>query len=455
MHILSMDRDHQGLGGCDPLINPVFLPKGYMENFKIECPCQFLMITRNPNSKDNLDLSVKKSSSISELYMYISKLVCTRILNLRMSEILPCLSYSSSTFESTVSTSRHPNLSLLFEALRHLNAVSVQVYPVGQKQLHIRDSSTSVCKEETQSFSIHHTRGKPNNIFLEEVKTSLKWSGKDDKYTVKKDFVSKINGTKLKKCIPQTIKYEENAVAKNDRMFPKYCRFPRKRNVFQVWQKGILFFIFLFLLLQVVNPQPILSCPETKDTVNYVRSCPLSLSELEQARRLKNCSSFPQNCTSSRLFLYHCLPNHYLNSFVEVCSVAVDIIYGHCAEYNEGGGVIQENYQTDCTKFPKPCPIESYSSVDTYKYADCFNITPKEIPHTTDISRGEEPVPKNITEFPTNNDSNSNFELQRDLAITFGVVLPLLSLILIMLTYVWIDRKKNTSKEGLPLCQDD
>ncbi|XP_061195625.1 uncharacterized protein LOC133203844 isoform X2 [Saccostrea echinata] len=142
------------------------------------------------------------------------------------------------------------------------------------------------------------------------------------------------------------------------------------------------------------------------------------MSELEQASRLKNCSSFSQNCTTSDLFIYHCLPNHYLNKFVEVCGVAVDIIYGHCAEYNEGGGVIQENYQTDCTKFSKPCPIESYSSVDTYKYVDCFNITPTKIPDTTENNERKEHGSKNITESPTSNDSSPDSEhvLRRQIA---------------------------------------
>ncbi|XP_061195626.1 uncharacterized protein LOC133203844 isoform X3 [Saccostrea echinata] len=172
------------------------------------------------------------------------------------------------------------------------------------------------------------------------------------------------------------------------------------------------------------------------------------MSELEQASRLKNCSSFSQNCTTSDLFIYHCLPNHYLNKFVEVCGVAVDIIYGHCAEYNEGGGVIQENYQTDCTKFSKPCPIESYSSVDTYKYVDCFNITPTKIPDTTENNERKEHGSKNITESPTSNDSSPDSEhvLRRALAIAFGVILPLLSLTVIILRYVLVNRKMNKDR---------
>ncbi|XP_062589163.1 uncharacterized protein LOC134250842 isoform X1 [Saccostrea cucullata] len=410
-----------------------FKPKLCLDLIKIKCPFPVL---RRCISKYILDFSIKQYHVVSSDFDD-DILECPRIFHLWKTDIFLCLTCPSST--TTCSTG------VLSEVFICAFALNVQEYTLWLKQLlllHVLgDYFSAVYKEQKKtilkSFAIHHTTRTPDHVtcFIEDLnklKTTVKWNerdgGESDKYTKEKICVCKSDGAKLRKYLPQST-FSEG-----------------KRNVFGCWKIGITF-LLLVLLFQVVSTQLILSCPETKDTVKYVSSCPLNMADVDQASRAKNCSSFPQNCTSLDLFKYHCLPNHYLDKFVEVCGVAVDIIYGHCAEYNEGGGVIQENYQTDCTKFSKPCPIESYSSVDTYKYADCFNITTKEIPSTTEKNGRDEPAPQNNTESPKNNDPNSNFHSSmRVLAIILGIVSPLFSLSLIIFICCRIHQKTNAKK---------
>lgn len=206
------------------------------------------------------------------------------------------------------------------------------------------------------------------------------------------------------------------------------------------YRNAVLLIIYLFLYRKSYDAQLLLSCPETKETVNYVQTCPHTTHELEAAVKLKNCSSFVQNCTTPDAFVYHCLPNHYLDKLVEVCAITVYIINGYCAEYNEKGGVIQENFDVDCKQFSKPCP-RSYLSVNSYKYVNCYNISTEKFEQSTNTG---------VTELPLHNKSTtpsstvgSGHHTYIIFGICFGVYLCiLLSISLMIAIRRWLSRRR-------------
>lgn len=138
-------------------------------------------------------------------------------------------------------------------------------------------------------------------------------------------------------------------------------------------------------------------CQEAVASVALVGSCPTSEIEWDTAARRKNCSSVSsyQNCSTVEKFQYHCVINGYRNETLEVCAPSriifgVSIIYffytylfqsfkicsffqnmkfssnlvllnvkfvrfvGHCVEFNQLGGVIQDQWSSPCNDiFPK------------------------------------------------------------------------------------------------------
>ncbi|XP_062573309.1 uncharacterized protein LOC134235198 [Saccostrea cucullata] len=114
-------------------------------------------------------------------------------------------------------------------------------------------------------------------------------------------------------------------------------------------------------------------CEASISSADVVEYCPENERDWNQAALRKNCSSLSQDCSTSSL-VYHCVPNHFLNVTIEVCAVPKFIVNGRCTEYNEGGGVIQANQNTDCGVFTEnTCPLR-YKSTDTYKYRDCYQL---------------------------------------------------------------------------------
>uniref|UniRef100_A0A8W8JLP3 Uncharacterized protein n=1 Tax=Magallana gigas TaxID=29159 RepID=A0A8W8JLP3_MAGGI len=90
--------------------------------------------------------------------------------------------------------------------------------------------------------------------------------------------------------------------------------------------------------------------------------CPTNAKEWTIAARNKNCDSIQQSCskrTASNnqryVFQYHCVINVWRNATLEVCALNRTILE-HCAEFNEMGAVVQDNYYTDCTRLEPPCP---------------------------------------------------------------------------------------------------
>lgn len=116
------------------------------------------------------------------------------------------------------------------------------------------------------------------------------------------------------------------------------------------------------------------SCPQSLMTKQYVPYCPQTKAAWDEAAVRKNCSAVKQSCTSPDNFVYHCLVNSYQNKLIEVCGVRTPITFPVCAEYNEGGNLVQENHFTDCSGYSPPCPSR-YQSTDAYKYPDCYIIT--------------------------------------------------------------------------------
>lgn len=105
--------------------------------------------------------------------------------------------------------------------------------------------------------------------------------------------------------------------------------------------------------------------------VEYVNSCPLTEQEWRIAEAMKNCSSKVPFCHDLGKWKYHCLRNHYKNQTVQLCGRPQKINGYSCAEYNVGGDVIQENYDTSCEQSTPPCPFQ-YSSDEVYKYTICI-----------------------------------------------------------------------------------
>lgn len=129
----------------------------------------------------------------------------------------------------------------------------------------------------------------------------------------------------------------------------------------------------VLLLVQLCTSQN-RYCQEAVDSVTTVESCPTTKAEWDAAARRKNCSNIAstQTCSDVDQFVYHCVINGYRNVTVEVCAPS-RIIFGHCVEFNDGGGVIQDQRFAKCNDtFPKCESI--YSSVDAYKYPDCYKL---------------------------------------------------------------------------------
>lgn len=115
-------------------------------------------------------------------------------------------------------------------------------------------------------------------------------------------------------------------------------------------------------------------CQVAVDSVTIVESCPTTKTEWDAAARIKNCSRIAssQKCSSVDQFVYHCVINGYRNVTLDVCAPS-RIIFGHCVEFNVGGGVIQDQRSALCNNtFPK-CD-RMYDSTDAYRYTDCYKL---------------------------------------------------------------------------------
>lgn len=147
-----------------------------------------------------------------------------------------------------------------------------------------------------------------------------------------------------------------------------------------------VFLIVLLLLIQDYVTENIY-CKEAVESVKTVSSCPNTKEQWEKAASRKNCweKALKQTCSTPEKFVYHCVINGYGNATLEVCAPK-RLILGHCAEFNEVGGVIQDQLISTCSEtFPK-CD-HFYWSTEAYKYEDCYKLVEaKKVITTTSAS---------------------------------------------------------------------
>ncbi|XP_062594952.1 uncharacterized protein LOC134256312 [Saccostrea cucullata] len=132
--------------------------------------------------------------------------------------------------------------------------------------------------------------------------------------------------------------------------------------------------IFLLICYVVnVHTSTNIYCPWAVNTVKTVASCPITKEERDKASDLKNCKQFAQkqNCSDPSKFQYHCVMNELQNKLLEVCA-PTRYILGYCPEFNVKGGIIQDHYSLDCSKFEPPCKTR-YISTDAYLYHACYD----------------------------------------------------------------------------------
>lgn len=114
-----------------------------------------------------------------------------------------------------------------------------------------------------------------------------------------------------------------------------------------------------------------MSCSKSRETKTDVFRCPRNELEWKDRAKQLNCASFNQTCVEKTMFKYHCLLNAEGTALLEVCA-PFKSIHGHkCAEYNNGGSIVQESH-IDCNDSIVPCPYV-YLSTELFKYQSCFD----------------------------------------------------------------------------------
>lgn len=193
----------------------------------------------------------------------------------------------------------------------------------------------------------------------------------------------------------------------------------------------MIYLIHVLLLLLIQKES---RCQDKTDQ-RVVMFCPTSKEEWDRAALQKNCSKFePQ-------YEYHCLINAYLNETLEVCAPK-KIIFGHCAEFNVAGRLIQNHEEAKCNEnFPR-CE-KAYSSADAYKYPDCYQIV-----YDNRKKDCTTYLPHEKTTFKKSKDVEDNRNTR-----SFGVAISsLLTVIMfIMITTILVNhciKKKRTGKKS-------
>lgn len=148
-------------------------------------------------------------------------------------------------------------------------------------------------------------------------------------------------------------------------------------------------YVFICILAELCMLSKARTCIWSTNTVEKVKSCPVSISEWERRKHIKKCSLLAQkqNCTDVSNFEYHCVINEYENAFIEVCAPAY-IINGYCAEYNELGARIQLHYGLRCEDVQPPC-AKVYRSTEAYKYPGCYDIVERKLQRELNLSSVE------------------------------------------------------------------
>lgn len=184
-------------------------------------------------------------------------------------------------------------------------------------------------------------------------------------------------------------------------------------------------------------------CKEAVESVETVSSCPTSKEQWDKASIRKKCweKAFKQACSAPEKFVYHCVINGYGNATLEVCAPK-RLILGHCTEFNEVGGVIQDQLLSKCNGvFPK-CD-DYYFSSEAYKYEDCYKvIEANKLITSTSTNVNHVPSDENI------DGDESTISILAGGIFAFGFVVFLIVIILYASRRKIISRWKRGKKES-------
>lgn len=213
-------------------------------------------------------------------------------------------------------------------------------------------------------------------------------------------------------------------------------------------------YVFICILAELCMLSKARSCIWSTNTVEKVKSCPVSISEWERRKDIKNCSLLAQeqNCTDVSNFEYHCVINEYENALIEVCAPAYTII-GYCAEYNERGARIVLHPGRKCEDVEPPC-AKVYRSTEAYKYPGCYDIVKRKLQgenklSSRDITTIGSKVSSTIWNVNvTETDENTNRSEEM-----IGIIMAVVAILLIgILVLLLIFRKSKTKCACVSIC---
>ncbi|XP_048730227.1 uncharacterized protein LOC125647559 isoform X2 [Ostrea edulis] len=125
-------------------------------------------------------------------------------------------------------------------------------------------------------------------------------------------------------------------------------------------------FIIIFMLSKlngntcnIYNTTCLASCP----TIKRVHACPVNDEEKKEREKQMACEKITQTCSEPHRFKYHCIIDER-GDLMEICAPMVCILGQYCAEFNLGGGLVQEHFDRNCTS----CPFK-YDSSTLYRYS--------------------------------------------------------------------------------------
>ncbi|XP_061195703.1 uncharacterized protein LOC133203924 [Saccostrea echinata] len=197
------------------------------------------------------------------------------------------------------------------------------------------------------------------------------------------------------------------------------------------------------LVIMFISLKPHECCEASRSSAEVVEFCPENERDWNEAALRKNCPSISQACRTSSL-AYHCVPNHFLNVTIEVCAVPKFIVNGRCTEYNEGGGVIQANQNTNCGVFiENTCPLR-YRSTDTYKYSDCYKLVVR--PTSQSNTEGRDLILISSLSYSFSSTTvpittSVRFDDDQDLSLPLALGISFLGIVLILLAIVLFVRR--------------
>lgn len=144
--------------------------------------------------------------------------------------------------------------------------------------------------------------------------------------------------------------------------------------------KCCLLYLMLYFFAPDAHKKTEEGCFQSIPTISFVDDCPKNLTEWMKAKDRKQCRWIFQNCTRQDRFVYHCLPDRYLEHFIEVCAPTQWIVGSNCPFYNTEKLLIEPNYNHPCKTHSIVCETY-YCSSSVYEYQDCYQEMRKKTKH--------------------------------------------------------------------------